>query len=183
MKTPESVSRMRLMKRPSTVVIMPFMRVHATPNRGRIPRPRESAKFIESKLPPVIFRVRLQFVCFAPEFVAGAADEDVFKRGLADGKRLDFSGKSLDDFSDEAVRAFALDANLIFEYRRFYMKAGADALGQGGGIAGRIQQNNIAADFALQLCGRAQGDQIALVHDGEAVTALGFLHEVRGNEH
>ena len=48
---------------------------------------------------------------------------------------------------------------------------------------GGIEQDHVAADFTFQLRGRAQGHQVAFIHDGEAVTALGFFHEMRGDEH
>src|ERR1700692_2582600 len=155
MKTPERVSRMRLINRPSTVVIMPFIKVHTTPSSGSIPSTRERASIMESTLPPVVFRTRLRVlfiaVCvsvFAPEFVSGAANENVFQGGFADRERLYFSGEGFDEFGHKSVRAFALDANLILEDRGFNMKTCADALGAQACIARCIEHNHVAAPIS-----------------------------------
>src|SRR5271156_4682254 len=123
---------MRLMNKPSTVVIIPFSSVQATPTRGRMPSTIERASIMETKLPPVIVQARLRIfvvvVLFAPEFMPGAADENIFKRRVAYRKRFDLTGKGLDNFRDKTVRAFALDPHLIFQHRRLYVKARPDAL-------------------------------------------------------
>src|SRR5882672_1684689 len=186
MKIPESVSRIRLMNRPTTVVIMPFVSVHATPSSGRMPSTRERASIIEIKLPPVAFRIRMYFravVFFAPEFVPGAADENVFESRLAHRNRLDLSGKGLDDLGDEAVRALALHAHLIFQNCSVDVKASPDTLGEQSRIMCGIQENHVTADFTLQLRGRTQRYQVAFIHNGEAITTLGLFHEVRGDQH
>ena len=81
--------------------------------------------------------------------MSGAANENVFERRLAHRDRLDLSGKSLDDFGDKAVCAFAFHAHLIFQNRGLHMKARADALGQQFRIMGGIEQDHVAADFAF----------------------------------
>src|SRR5258708_27854756 len=122
--------------------------------------------------------------CFLiPKLVAGAADENVFESGLAYGNCLDLSGKGFDDFRDEAVCAFALHAHLIFQNGSVYVKAGADSFGEQSRIMCRDEQNHVSPDLAFQLRGCAQRHQIAVVHDGEAVAALGLFHEVRGDQH
>src|SRR5579863_9107965 len=110
---------------------MPLVRVHTTPSKGRMPNTRERARIMKSTLPPVIFcaGLRVFAISFGPEFVSGAANENIFEGGLAYRERLDLSRKSFDDFGHEAVRALALHADLIFEDRSFHVKAGADALG------------------------------------------------------
>src|ERR1022692_420944 len=135
-KVPESASRIRLMNRPSTVaeggdrVIIPLTKIHATPSKGRMPSTRESTRFIERQLPPVIFCAVPRVVLFGPELVSGAANENVFEGWFAHRNCLDLAGKSFDDFSHKAVRAFPFHAYLVFENGCFHVKARLDALGQ-----------------------------------------------------
>ena len=63
------------------------------------------------------------------------------------------------------------------------MEARANVLGQQSSVVRGIQQDHVAADFALQFCRRAQGHQISFIHDGQAVAALGFFHQVRRHQH
>ena len=56
-------------------------------------------------------------------------------------------------------------------------------VGQRSGVVRGIQQNHVAADFALQLRRRSQRDQVSFIHDGQPIAALGFFHQVRGYEH
>jgi hypothetical protein len=72
--------------------------------------------------------------------VSGAANEDVFQRRLAHRYCLDLSGEGLDNFGDEAVCAFALDAHLILQNGGLHVKARTDALGQQSRVVGRVQQ-------------------------------------------
>src|SRR5579862_5526045 len=108
MKTPERTSRMRTMKRPSTVVFIQLINVHTTPSNGRMPSTRERASIMDSTLPPVIFCsviVRFGFggflFGFAPELVSGAANEDIFQRGLADRESFDLSREGFDDVGNK----------------------------------------------------------------------------------
>src|ERR1039458_202846 len=201
-KIPERVSRIKLMNKPSTVVIIPFMSVHTTPSKGRMPSTREITSIIESTLPPVNScqlpvascqskpgfmlwnRASFSFLSlFAPELVSGAANEDVLERRLAHRERLDLSGESLDHFGDKAVRAFAFHAHLVLQNCGFHVEARPDPLCQQSRIMGRVEQHHVAADFAFQLRGRAQSYPVAFIHDGQPVTALRFFHEMRGDEH
>lgn len=129
------------MNRPSTVVIVPFMIVHTIPNKGRMPSTTDTASNMGRTLPPypeisggssrsrtvLLFRVVLRrartpvappsflgrFVRLAPEAVAGAVDEYILKRRLADAHRLNFSGECFHQFGDEAMTVLHLDAYLV----------------------------------------------------------------------
>src|ERR1700735_1970152 len=157
-KSAESASRIRLMNRPSTVVVMPLTSVQATPSSGRMPSTRERASIIESTLPPLTFRGRLRlfFVVFlGPEFVPGAPNEYILEGGLTYRKRLDLSGKRLDRFRDEAMCAFVFDAHLIFQNRSHHLKPAPNVLGQQTRISSSFERHYVAADFALQFCRRS----------------------------
>src|SRR6202158_1739312 len=92
-KHADSVSRMRIMKRPSTVAengqstIMPLTKIHATPTNGSRPSTRESTRIMGRKLPPLLLFLFFGtwFALFAPELVAGAVDEYILQGGFADG--------------------------------------------------------------------------------------------------
>src|SRR5581483_3253931 len=110
------------MKRPSTVaeggesVIIPLMKIHATPARGIKPSTTESTRIRGRILvSPFLFffRLRICFAIFTPELVTGAMDKHVFQRGLAHGDRQDLPGKSLHHIRHKPVAAFPFDANLI----------------------------------------------------------------------
>src|SRR5580692_4476716 len=109
-------------------------------------------------------------------------NKDVFERRLAHRNRLNLPGEGLDNVGDEAVTAFLLNPYLIAEDRGLHMEAGSDVLGESTGVMRSIQQDDVAADFALQLSWSTQGHEIAFVHAGEPVAALGFFHEVGRHE-
>src|SRR5438270_8359589 len=118
---------MRVMNRPSTVkesgysVIMPLMKIHATPTRVIRPSTRESTRIMGRKLPPLllVFDGRgVGFGILTPKLVARAVDKDVFQRGLADGNCLDLAREGFDHVRNEAVAGLLLDANLIPKNRR-----------------------------------------------------------------
>src|ERR1700680_564568 len=58
-KQPDSVSKISVMKRPSTVAengqrpIMPLTKIHTTPAKGSTPSTRESTRIMGRKLPPL----------------------------------------------------------------------------------------------------------------------------------
>src|ERR1700722_12559113 len=129
---PDSVSRIRLMKRPSTVVTLAFITIHATPNSGTIPSISESNSImlcnsfgapascrLSRANPALAVRGRRPhdsrrdggatkdlFVCFlsafSPEAVPGAVNENVFQRRLAHGNCLNLTRKRLDHICNKA---------------------------------------------------------------------------------
>src|SRR6202043_3322116 len=123
-KHADSVSRMRVMKRPSMVAekgqstIMPLTMIHTTPTNGNRPSTRESTRIMGRKLPPLLLFVFFgsYFALFTPELVAGAVDEYIFQGGFADGDCLNFAGEGLDQVGNEAVAPLALDADLVAHY-------------------------------------------------------------------
>jgi hypothetical protein len=52
---PDSVSKIRLMNKPSTVVIDPATRIHAIPARGMMPSRIEISNIKSGKIPPEVF--------------------------------------------------------------------------------------------------------------------------------
>src|SRR6267143_5478332 len=100
-------------------------------------------------------------VSLGPEAVTGAVDEDVLERGLADAHRLDFSRKCFDDPGNETMAVLQFDANVIVEDGGLHLEAGTDALAKRGSIAGRVQQDHVPPDLALQFRGSAHRDQLA----------------------
>src|ERR1019366_3381558 len=61
----------------------------------------------------------LGLLVFGPETVAGATDENVFQRRLADGDGLNIAGEGFDHIGHEAVPLFAFEAYLAVEGRGF----------------------------------------------------------------
>ena len=118
---------------------------------------------------------------FGPEPVAGAADEDVFERRLAYERALNFSRECFDHVGDEAVAVFDFQADVAVHDGRVDRETVANALRERFGV-GSFEQNDVAADFVVQLRRRAEGDEFAFVQDGEAVAALGLFHQVRGDD-
>src|SRR5260370_11376696 len=118
---PESVNRIKLMNRPSTVALMGVRRIHTTPSSGRTPSTAEITSNMESKLPPVVapsaqrFELRA-FVgrrfAFTPELVSGAVNEYILQRRLAHRNRPNFPGKRLHHVADKPWSAFAPNAHL-----------------------------------------------------------------------
>ena len=81
------------------------------------------------------------------------------------------------------MSGFLLDAHLITQYRGRDVEAIANVLSEGIGVAGGVEQDDVAADFTFQFRRSAQSDEVTFVHDGETVATLGFFHEVRGDQH
>src|SRR5580658_8308960 len=148
---------MRLMKSPSTVnenghsVIMPLDTIHTMPAKGSNPRMRERARIIERKLPPVFLRIF--FLIFTPELVSGAMDEYILQRRLTYGDCLNLSRERLNQIGDEAMPVLLLDAHLICHHRGFDVEAQPNVFGQKGRVVRGVEQDDIAADFALQFRG------------------------------
>ena len=71
---------------------------------------------------------------------------------------------------------------LMIEHRGVQSEALFDALRDGIRLVG-FEQENVAADLALQLCRRAQGYDVAFGVDRQAVAALGLFHQVRRDQH
>src|SRR5579864_613886 len=161
-KHADNVSRMSVMKRPSTVTengestIIPPTKIQTTPRNDNKPSTRESTRIIGRKLPPLfLFRFRNWFALFTPEFVAGAVDEDIFQRRLAHRNRLNLAGEGLDYVGNKAVSALAFDAHLVAQYRSFDMETRANVIGQQRRIMRGVEHNHVATDFALQFWRRA----------------------------
>ena len=117
-----------------------------------------------------------------PELVTRAVNEHVFKRGLADRNSLNLTRERLDYIRDEAMTAFALDPYLIPQDSRVYMEAAANLLSERVGVVGRVKENHVTTNFVFQFGRCTKCDEIALIHDGEAITTLGFFHQVRRYE-
>src|ERR1041384_1410149 len=96
-----------------------------------------------------------------PEPVPGAVNENVFEIWLADRNALNLSGECFDNVGNEAMSVIALQAHLSSDHRSFDVIALADLLRQRIRVFG-LQQDDIAADLGLQLCGSTQGDQVSL---------------------
>ena len=114
--------------------------------------------------------------------MAGAADEYIFEARLVDRDAFDLAGKGFDHIGDEAMSILDLEAHLMIEHRRVQAKALFNALRQRLGVVG-LQQNHVAADFALQFRRRAQRDDVAFGVDRQAIAALGLFHQVSGDQH
>jgi len=108
-------------------------------------------------------------------------DENIFESGLAHAERLDFSRECLYDFGNEVVSIFNFEAHTLVHDGGIDLKLSANAIGQRLWIAG-LQQNYIASNFAGQGFGRSERYQVAFVQDGEAVAALGFFHQMGGDD-
>jgi len=130
---------------------------------------------------PVIVIGFFSFFLIGPEAVAGAVDENVFERGLADGDGLNFAGKGFDRVGDEAVAVLTLQADLSGEDLGIDLEALADTLGEQIRVGG-VEQDDIATNFALEIPGRPQGDKLALIENGQAVATFGFFHQVGGDD-
>ena len=175
------------MNNPSTVapkgesMIMPLAKIHATPAKGNMASTRESTRIIERKLPPLFDRSFL--AALTPKLVASAPDEYIFQRRLAHRDRLNFTRKCLDYVRHKAVTAFLLDAHLIAQGRRLYVESSPNVLSQSTGIPRRIEHHDVSADLAFQFFRRTQRDEVAFVHDGQPVAALGFFHQMRCYQH
>src|SRR5579862_2274837 len=192
---PESVSRMSVMKSPSTVhengqsTIMPLRKIQTTPTNGTRPSTRESTRIIGRKLPPLLlfrfflFQGSCRFPLFTPKLMPGAVNEYIFESRLAHGNRLNLAGKSFDQVGNEAMAFVTLNAQLATHDDRCHTKTLADVLSQQSGVNRGVEQDYIAANFALQFSGRSECDQISFVHDGQLVAALGFFHEVGCDEY
>src|SRR5215813_1301778 len=76
------------------------------------------------------------------------------------------------------MAGFLLDAHLIAEHRGCNLEAMANVLREDIGVTGGIEQDDVAADLALQLCGSAKSDQVSFIHDRKPVAALGFFHQM-----
>jgi hypothetical protein len=113
--------------------------------------------------------------------VASAVNEDVLQRGLTDGDRIDLAGKCLDDIRDEAVPLLALNANFSSYDLCSDSKAGFDVASERFGIS-CIKNNYVATDFVAKIGRCTQGNELAFVHNGEAVAALSFFHQMGGDQ-
>src|ERR1700737_3433790 len=134
---PDSVNRIRLMNRPSTVALMGVKRIHTTPSSGRIPSTAEIKSNMESKLPPCCNAHTLALcapVCwwfaFSPKLVSGAVNEYILERRLAHRNRPNFPRERFHNIGDKPVSAFALNAHLISQNCRFHVEPCPDTLRQ-----------------------------------------------------
>ena len=110
-------------------------------------------------------------------------NEHILKRRLAHRDRLDLAGKSFNHVRDKPVALFAFDPHLVLENRRLHVKPGPNVLRQQPRVVRRIQQDHVAADFALQFRRSSQRHQVALVQDRQPVAALGLFHQVSRDQH
>lgn len=106
----------------------------------------------------------------------------IFQRRFAHAERLNFSGESFDYFRHEVVPVFNFEADVFVHNGGIDLKLIANAFGQRLRVA-RFEQNDVAADLAGQRFRRAERYQIAFIQDGETIAALGFFHQVSGDNH
>src|SRR5437763_11386906 len=102
------------------------------------------------------------------EPMAGEADENVFEGGLADGEGEDLVGKRFDKDGDEFGCVLFFKAQGGIDYLRFDLEFFAElsrkAIGIGGG-----EGDDITANLLFQFSWGAQGNELDLVHDGQAI--------------
>src|ERR1035441_3188907 len=79
------------------------------------------------------------------------------------------------------ISIFNFEADVLVHDSRIDVKLGANFLGEGLRIA-RFQQDYIASNLAGKRLGRAEGNQVAFVQNGQAIAAFGFFHQMSGND-
>jgi hypothetical protein len=118
-------------------------------------------------------------VRFLPELVPGLVNENIFQRRLGDGDSFNLAGKRFDQVGDEAVPLRAFQTHLAVDDVDVVAEAGLNLGAKALGLAS-FEHNHVAADAALQSLGRAEGDELPAVENGEPVATFGFVHEVGG---
>ena len=113
--------------------------------------------------------------------MAGGLDEDVFEGWLAYGDGIDQAGEGFDELGDEFVAAGFLEADDAVEGFGFQIKFIGDDLRDLRGLCA-AQGDDVAADAVFQNGGRVAGGQAAVIQNGESGTAVGFVHEVGGEQ-
>src|SRR5690349_21372367 len=95
-----------------------------------------------------------------------AVYEHVLQRRLGDVYGFDLAGKRFHDFGGEAGAVLALEANAAIQYLGVSAESRLDPLRQRFGVA-RLEQDDVAADFAGEFGGRAQRDDFSVIEDDE----------------
>lgn len=134
---------------------------------------------------PARFPGRLAIVLIR-ERVAGEVEEDVFEGGPADGDAGDAAGQGVGGAGDEGGAVGVLETDDAVDHAgRGLAVERAEAVGHvPGEVVGRFvvggECDHVAADGAFEVVGGVDGDDAAAADDGEAVAAVGLVHEVGG---
>src|SRR4051794_38194353 len=109
-------------------------------------------------------------------------DERVFERRLPVGDAGDIARECIDYIAHELMAARSLDPNGTVDELSFQTEAIAN-LSLQSLRRRRLHHHDVATDVRLQLVRYADPNQRAAVHDRDAITAFGFVHEVSGEDH
>ena len=118
---------------------------------------------------------------FAFKPPAGDADEHILQGGFTERDRADHAGEGFDERGNEFVTSIALDAQRVAEDDGVDGEFLADGGAEGGGIVGG-EGDDVAADLVLQCGGCVARDQLAVIHDRQAIAMLGFVQQVGGHQ-
>ncbi len=103
------------------------------------------------------------------------ANEDIFQRGLADGSRVNQSGRGFNELRNELMPARPLQAKGLIDFDRLNAELFAENLAEFCQVLGR-ERNHIPADLFFQSRGGIARQHPAAGHDGQAGAFVGFFH-------
>ena len=114
---------------------------------------------------------------------AGDLHEYVFESGGAQVHRTNqaSAGEGFNQGRNELMASGEFDAEAVFKDLRGDLKTLLNGGGERPGVVGR-EGDDIRADAGLEGGWGVAGGESALIHDGQAIAVLGFIHEVSGEE-
>ena len=137
--------------------------------------------------PPDIICIITRLACLLPDssasriVVPGVRHEDVVERRARHADRADGDAELGEQPRHELLAGGHEEGHGALGHRRLE----AEALGQRGDgrvVVLGLDAHAIGADLRLERLGRVERDDLALVHDRDAIAELGLVHVVRGHE-
>ena len=114
--------------------------------------------------------------------MAGAVDEDIFKRRFTHRNGLYFSGECFDHVGYEVMSILALQPNFIVHNCYLNLEANADAVRERLWIVG-FYKDHVPADFVFEFRRCAQRDQFSFMENCQPVAALRLFHQMSCDDH
>ena len=111
----------------------------------------------------------------------GEVEEDVVEARLLHGHRFDRDTELFEELRHERGAFRDSEGHQPFDHARLKAEARLEG-GDRRGVVGSGNLHAILAHGSLEVGGRIERDDLALIDNGDAIAVLGFVHIVRGDE-
>ena len=113
--------------------------------------------------------------------MTGQMHKHIFQRRLTKCHGLNLTGKGINDVPDECMSMRNFHAHTSLDDGRIAVKALPDSHLQPLSVV-RLHHDDIAPYPRFQFIRRPDGDEMALMQDANAIAALGFFQNMRGQQ-